>query len=116
MQNTRLNTLVDGVLGQFGRWLRNPWRRTSLLLISLLMGNFFATTIATIAGQQSRPDATIGVLLLLLTEGISWWVYRVRRPEDDTIARANSVLLELINGTKIGLTYGLFVEALKLGS
>jgi hypothetical protein len=115
MQNTRLNTLVDGVLGQFGRWLRNPWRRTSLLIISLLMGNFLATTISTIAGQKAEPDVAIAILLVILTEGISWWVYRDRSRDSDA-GRANSVTLEMLNGTKLGLTYGLFVEAFKLGS
>lgn len=116
MQNTRLNTLVDGALGQFGRWLRNPWRRTSLLLISLLLGNFLATTVSTIAGQKAEPDVAIAILLVLLTEGISWWVYRNRRRENNAVDRANSVVLELFNGAKLGLTYGLFVEAFKLGS
>ncbi|MBI4782163.1 MAG: DUF565 domain-containing protein [Oscillatoriophycideae cyanobacterium NC_groundwater_1537_Pr4_S-0.65um_50_18] len=117
MQNTRLNTLVDRLFGQFGRWLRNPWRRISLLLISLLMGNFLATTISTIAGQKAEPDVAIAALLVFASEGISWWVYRGRSGQNTPSAdRANSVLLELLNGTKLGLTYGLFVEAFKLGS
>ncbi|HEY9643589.1 MAG TPA: DUF565 domain-containing protein [Coleofasciculaceae cyanobacterium] len=116
MQNTRLNTLVDGLLGQFSRWLRNPWRRLSLLLISLLGGNFLATTIATISGQKADLDVIVSALLVVLTEGISWLVYRSQPRSRENAAGENPIFLELLNAAKLGLTYGLFVEAFKLGS
>ena len=52
MQNTRLNTLVDRTVRQFTQWAQNPWRRLSLIIISLLFGNFLASAIATTTGQQ----------------------------------------------------------------
>lgn len=121
MQNTRLNTLIDRWSGQFNRWLRNPWRRLSLLLISLLLGNFLATTLSTVAGQKAELDVVIAALLVLLTELISWLVYRGDRPRpaDANPAGANPanpIVLDLSNGIKIGIIYGLFVEAFKLGS
>jgi hypothetical protein len=113
MQNTRLNTLVDGLLGQFSRWLRNPWRRISLLLISVLGGNFLATTVATVAGQKADWDVIVAALLVVVAEGVSWLVYRRGR---GNLEVQNPIFLELLNGVKLGLTYGLFVEAFKLGS
>jgi Protein of unknown function (DUF565) len=116
MQNTRLNILVDGWLGQFGRWLRNPWRRISLLLISLLGGNFLATTLSTVAGQKADLDVVVAALLVVLAEGISWLMYRSQLSRQRKLAGENPIFLELLNGVKLGLTYGLFVEAFKLGS
>jgi Protein of unknown function (DUF565) len=115
MQNTRLSTLVESWLEQFNRWLRNPWRRISLVLISLLGGNFLATTVSTISGQKADWDVFVSALLVVLAEGISWLMYR--RPQNDRSPRGeNSIFLEMLNGIKLGLTYGLFVEAFKLGS
>lgn len=123
MQNTRLNTLVDSIFLQLSRWLRNPWRRISVIVISLLLGNFFATIFSTVAGQRANLDVGVAMLLLLFTEVISWLVYRGdavrerrRIQENVPVAEARPLLMEMLNGLKLGLIYGLFVEAFKLGS
>ncbi|MEM6519245.1 MAG: DUF565 domain-containing protein [Cyanobacteria bacterium P01_D01_bin.71] len=113
MQRTRLSTLVESASNQFGRWVFNPWRRLSLVIISLLFGNFFGIAISSIAGQAARLDVVISAILLGLVELISWRVYR-RIPAN--APRPNSLFLEVINAFKIGLIYSLFVEAFKLGS
>ncbi len=110
MQNTRLNTLVDTLGDRFERWLRNPWRRTSLLIISLLFGIFLGTAISTVAGQQANLDISVAAILVLLTESVSRIIYGT------TERIAKSLLGQIVNALKIGLTYSLFVEALKLGS
>jgi len=110
MQNTRLTRLVDTIGNQLQRWLRNPWRRTSLLLLSLLFGNFFATTVSTVAGQQARLDVTIALFALLGTEFIARLSYSRNR----TLAK--SLLVSLLNSFRLGFIYSMFVEALKLGS
>lgn len=110
MQNTRLNSLVDVASERFGQWLRNPWRRISLLIISVLFGVFLGTAISTIAGQRANLDISVAAILVVLTESISWVVYRGNR------RIANSLFVQIINALKIGLTYSLFVEAFKLGS
>lgn len=110
MQNTRLNSLVDVASERFGQWLRNPWRRISLLVISVLFGVFLGTAISTIAGQRANLDISVAAILVVLTEAISWVVYRTKRPI------SNSLLVQILNALKIGLTYSLFVEAFKLGS
>lgn len=123
MQNTRLNTLVDRSLGRFSRWFRNPWRRLSAILITLLLGNFLATIISTISGQRAELDVTISALLVLLCEAVSWVVYRGdvirearQQAQQSDSAAARPLLIEGLNGLKLGLMYGLFVEAFKLGS
>lgn len=119
MQNTRLSTLVDTALSRFSRSLQNPWRRLSLLLITVLTGNFLASTISTVAGQRAELDVLAAFLLVGLTELTSWLVYRSSdrsRPLAGEQPAARSLLLEILNGLKLGVLYGLFVEAFKLGS
>ncbi|MEM8503283.1 MAG: DUF565 domain-containing protein [Cyanobacteria bacterium P01_D01_bin.1] len=143
MQRTRLNTLVDQSVLQFRQWVFNPWRRLAVIIISLLFGNFFATAISATAGQTAKLDVTISAILVLLVEVISWIYYRYapRRPNSpgpvnqtrlpvDPISasaassvsvdlgpvRPRSTLSECLNAFKLGMVYGLFVEAFKLGS
>ena len=83
MQRTRLSTLVDSTANQFSRWVFNPWRRLSLVMIGFLFGNFFGIAISSIAGQKAELDVVISAILLGLVELTSWWVYR-RPARDDT--------------------------------
>lgn len=117
MQNTRLNSLVNNLLGQFDRWLQNPWRRFSLVLISLLFGNLLATVVATTTGQTAALDSIVALLLVAVAELVNWVVSRSDRLFRSTEAPFKRPLFtEMLNAVKIGLTYGLFVEAFKIGS
>lgn len=114
MQRTRLSTLLENTANQFSRWVFNPWRQLSLVIIGLLFGNFFAISISAIAGQAAELDVVISAILLALVEFISWLVYR--RPARKAAQPRGNLWLEVMNAFKIGLVYGLFVEAFKLGS
>jgi Protein of unknown function (DUF565) len=120
MQNTRLSTLIDRIFQQFVRWADNPWRRLSLIIISLLFGNFLASAISTSTGQRTELDVVISLVLLLFTESISWLIYgsNIGRQNlgDREILSRRPILITLLNSLKLGLIYGLFVEAFKLGS
>ena len=115
MQNTRLNVLLGGAVGRFGGWLRNPWRRLSLLIISVLLGNFLSSAIATISGQEAIQDVLAAAFMVAVSEGISWLMYRFDRRRLRA-GEASPMIFELLNGVKLGLMYGFFVEAFKLGS
>ena len=110
MQNTRINRFIDVLGEQFSNWLSNPWRRISLLIISLLFGTFLGTAISTIAGQSADWDILVAGLLVLLTELVNRLVYVSRQQA------ARFLWVDMLNALKIGMTYNLFVEALKLGS
>ncbi|MGP1374658.1 MAG: DUF565 domain-containing protein [Almyronema sp.] len=118
MQNTRLSTLFSSTLNRFLLWVGNPWRRLSLEIISLLFGNFFAVAVSATAGQTADLDVLISALLIGFVELVSRFHYRKpsRDRSDNQRGSASSVFGSLINAFKIGLTYGLFVEAFKLGS
>lgn len=110
MQNTRLNSLVGVVTDRAGQLFRNPWRRASLLLISLLFGFFLGNAVSTTAGQQAELDIVTASFLVVLFEITSRVIYsgneRLRR----------SLLADTVNALRIGMTYSLFLDALKLGS
>lgn len=117
MQRTRLSTLIDDLGDQLGLWLINPWRRVSLVLISLLLGYFFAASLASIAGQAAVQDTVVSAFLVLGAELISWLVYS-RRWRDPALVKTvpKPVWLDCINSFKVGAIYALSVEAFKLGS
>ena len=110
MQRTRLSTLLEQVGQRFSQWVFNPWRRISLAVISLLFGNFFATAISATAGQTAEIDILIAAILVAMVELISWLYHHSRGSSQRT------VLPEMLNSFKLGMVYGLFVEAFKLGS
>jgi Protein of unknown function (DUF565) len=117
MQNTRLNTLFDVVGDRLNQWVRNPWRRISLIILSLLLGNFLATAFSTIAGQTADLDVVAAMFLVLLTEAISWITYGSRLAKSGSATvKQRALWSEILNGLKLGMIYGLFVEAFKLGS
>jgi len=111
MQNTRLNTFVSYASNQVGAWFRNPWRRLSLQIICLLFGFFLGTAISTKTGQSAQWDVTGAGILVIFTELYSRFFYTSRRP-----GVPRSLLTEMVNLLKIGLTFSLFIEAFKLGS
>lgn len=117
VQNTRLSRFVDSSLDRFGGWLQNPWRRTSLIVLSLLFGNFLATVVSTTAGQTAELDVLASVILVAVAELVNWLYYRRwRRQPRMEVKQVRSLVIEILNGTKVGLVYGLFLEAFKLGS
>jgi positive regulator of sigma E activity len=109
MQNTRLTIITNSSLLIVERWFLNPWRRTSLYFISPLLGFFLASVISTVAGTAAVFDPLMSGIMVLITEVISMTMYR--RSKD-----RRSLFLECLNLLKIGLIYGFFLEAFKLGS
>lgn len=113
MQNTRLNTLIDRLVKQFTNWAQNPWRRTSLIIICLLLGNFLASAIATTTGQQAGLDIAVALTMVAIVELISWLRYsRIGRSESGQ----RVLWVVMLDSLKLGILYGLFLEAFKLGS
>lgn len=117
MQRTRLSTLIDDLGDQLSLWLVNPWRRVSLVLISLLLGYFFAVSLSAIAGQAAVQDTVVSAFLVVAAEVVSWLVYSRRWRDPDLLKKVPKPLwLDCINSFKIGAIYALIVEAFKLGS
>ena len=116
MQNTRLNRLLGTTTDRLTSWVSNPWRRTSVLVISVLLGNFLASAVSTIAGQAANLDVYVAAVLVAICELINRLVYRSSTLGEQSLKARGSLPLQAVNALKIGLIYGMFVEALKLGS
>jgi len=106
MQGTRLNNLLLTGWNLLLVQLRRRWYVHCLRLISLLGGFFLASLISTWSGQRGIWDITISLVLLGFIEGINWLVY------------SQSWITEKISANlfKLGLLFGLAVEAFKLSS
>jgi hypothetical protein len=115
MQNTRLNTLFDVSLERLFQWANHPWRRISLSCISLLLGFFLASAISTTLGAKSQWDIVIAGITVFFAEVISYIFYRKKqRYQSHTSPRP--LALSMLNSIKIGVLYGMVLEACKLGS
>jgi len=113
MQNTRLTVITRTAGTRLQEFFSNPWRRLSAIAISALLGNFLGTAIPTTTGQRATLDVPVAIVLLLFIELANVPIYGRRRRAD---ARPRPVWLDLLLALKLGLTFGLFVEAFKLGS
>ena len=108
MQNTRINGLLGAIATTTQRWFFNPWRRLSLLVISLLLGFFLGSAISTIAGQAADWDI-IGAGVLVAGSEIVDRIYYNRIWQT-----RRGLWLEALNTLKIGLTYSLCLKKILL--
>lgn len=117
MQRTRLSRLLDALGDQLSLWLINPWRRVSLVIISLLGGYFSAVSLSAISGQAAAQDVTVALVFAVATEAVSWLVYS-RRWRNPALGRTEPkpLWIDCLNSGKLGAIYALALEAFKLGS
>jgi len=116
MQNTRLTILTNTSIARVERWFGNPWRRTSLYIISPLFGSFMASFASTVLGAAAIWDPYAAGTLVIITELINRAVYNRPRQSGENTSPPRSLFLECLNLFKIGFLYGMILEALKLGS
>nr|YP_009399677.1 hypothetical protein [Digenea simplex]ARW69496.1 hypothetical protein [Digenea simplex] len=82
-------------------------------LLSLMLGFFFANILSTIPAQTGDWNIISGAIIITGNEVLSKFIYKKlkNKPELKSIT-----IFYLINNIKIGIIYGLFVDAFKLGS
>lgn len=116
MQNTRLNAIINLAGYRLVNLFRNPWRHLAVVAISLLFGFFLGgSALSSTAGQLAYWDAPAAAIVVLLVELINRLVYRRQRNVTGELTRSK-LFSEVLNAFKIGVTYGLFLEAFKLNS
>ena len=107
-QTTSLNKNFSNVLLKLEDWADNPWRRYSFLLIIFLIGFLLGSSVGMINGVLALMDpigAFITVVLLELMIRLRKFTQRDRR---------SSIALQILDTSRIGLLYGLFMEGFKL--
>nr|YP_009391608.1 hypothetical protein [Laurenciella marilzae]ARW59752.1 hypothetical protein [Laurenciella marilzae] len=78
-------------------------------ILSLTLGFFFANILSTVPAQTGDWNIISGAVIVTSYEIISKALYR-------NIITKKPYIINLINNFKIGIVYGLFVDAFKLGS
>lgn len=107
-QRTRFQRWVAEAGALLQRWAANPWRRLSLLLITLLLMFCLGSGIGVLVGVLVAPDQLAALVCVLALEA----AVRLRRP---LLQRGGDRLwLQLLDMTRLGLLYGLLLEGFKL--
>nr|YP_009394925.1 hypothetical protein [Polysiphonia stricta]ARW63487.1 hypothetical protein [Polysiphonia stricta] len=78
-------------------------------ILSLMLGFFFANILSTIPAQTGDWNIMSGSIIVTLNELINKLSYKSGKVN-------KFMVLKLLNNIKIGVIYGLFVDAFKLGS
>ena len=103
-QSTRLQRSFGGLVQQLETWAANPWRRLSVLSIAALFGFLVGSAITSVAGVLGQMDPVGALIVVLGTEA----TVRLRSTDSPTLVE------QVLNVSRIGLLYGLFLEAFKL--
>jgi len=107
---TRLEILVDSTFSYVIKIFYNKLANLSLGVLSMLLGFFISTTLSTVPGQTGDWGIIGAAMIVTFYEVTSRILYRLRG------RRKNYSILVQINSIKIGIIYGFFVDAFKLGS
>lgn len=81
----------------------------SINLVSLLLGFYISTILSTIPAQTGDWNIINASIIITLNEIFSKFFYSYYK-------KYKPIFMDIINSIKIGIIYGLFVDAFKLGS
>ena len=107
-QTTNLYRNFGIILERLELWAVNPWRRYSLYLLVFLIGFFLGSSLGMINGALSLMDPVGAFFTVVFIE------LTVKLRRNPNLANKSLVALNIIDMTRIGLLYGLFMEGFKL--
>lgn len=102
-----VKVLPGSLVDDCSSYLDNPFRKLTAASLSILFGFFSATSASTIIGSVADWDPLAAAVLLVWTEAFTRLYYK---------AKKKNLLLRLANAFKIGLVYGMAVDAFKLST
>ena len=112
--DTRVSTSVGGVIDTVRDRIKRNFRMLPLALICILVG---FSMCAFFPHPESPGDATICFTIIFLSEFLSSVLYAAKRPRGLLKwLRRGKVVPLMLNCFKIGVLYGLFCDAFKVGS
>ena len=88
----------------------------SIQILSILLGFFAATALSTIPAQTGDWGIVAASIIVTNQEIISKIIYQYKNLKYSAKSSHPTLLLRYCNNIKIGILYGLFVDAFKLGS
>ena len=108
IQKTFLYKSSTKIVDRLANWAGNPWRRYSLLAIIFLIGFLIGSSLGMINGVLALMDpvgAFIALIFLEILIKARFIFLKSKKP---------IILVRVFDMFRIGLTYGLFSEGLKL--
>ena len=108
MQKTVLYKSSAKIIDRLANWAANPWRRYSLLVIIFLLGFLIGSSLGMINGVLALMDpvgALITLIFLELLIKARFFFLKTKKP---------IILIRVFDMFRVGITYGLFSEGLKL--
>ncbi len=82
----------------------------SIHIISLMLGFFISSILSTMPAHTGDWSIISASIIITINEIISKYIYQIIR------TNKTYIIIYFINDIKVGIIYGLFVDAFKLGS
>jgi len=108
MQKTFLYKSSAKIVDRLANWAVNPWRRYSFLVIIFLIGFFIGSSLGMINGVLALMDPVGAFVVLIFLEILIKARFIFLKSKNPII------IIRVFDMFRIGLTYGLFSEGLKL--
>ena len=108
MQKTILYQSSGKIIDRFANWAANPWRRYSLLVIIFLLGFLIGSSLGMINGVLALMDPVGALITLIFLELLIKARFLFQKSKKPII------LIRVFDMFRLGITYGLFSEGLKL--
>ena len=107
-QKTKFQLKIVENIQTLSIWAKNPWRRYSTSIITLLIGYFFGSSLGMVSAVVEIMDPVAAFLSVVFIE-----ILIVLR-RSFRLKRKNKFLVLLLDSLRLGLFYGFFTESLKL--
>ena len=109
MQHTELRKLTQLISSYFKPYFSSSWKVKSTVILSLLSGFYFTNSIISYFLQEKQNAFLVIILVVIIME----IAVRITAVNKNNILKHSSLI---INNFRLGGTYGLVLEAFKLGS
>ena len=116
MVKTNLETQSQTVTSFVNNFTNYQLDYLSLQLLSLLLGFFISTALSTIPAQTGDWGIIAAAIIVTNQEIISKMTYQNLITSKYKPISSINIFFKYCNNVKIGIIYGLFVDAFKLGS
>ena len=107
-QKTNFQLKVVENIQTLSIWAKNPWRRYSISLITLLIGYFLGSSLGMVSAVVELMDPVAAFLSVVFIETL----IVLRR--NFRFEKKKKFILLLLDSLRLGLFYGFFTESLKL--
>ena len=108
IQKTLLYKSSTNFVDRLAKWALNPWRRYSLLVIIFLLGFLIGSSLGMINGVLALMDPVGAFITLIFLELL------IKARFFFLKSKQTIILIRVFDMFRIGITYGLFSEGLKL--